>query len=53
MSDKNVVHIAIEEDNDDTLILLFGTDAKRLIDAPDKEFKTPLHYAAQVGNIEV
>ena len=53
MGDKNVLHLAIEEDNDDTLILLFNTPAKRLINAPDKEFKTPLHYAAKVGNIEV
>ena len=53
MNDKNVLHLAIEENNNDTLILLFGTEAKRLIDAPDKEFKTPLHFAAQGGNIEV
>ncbi|XP_066924835.1 transient receptor potential cation channel subfamily A member 1-like isoform X2 [Clytia hemisphaerica] len=52
LGDKNVLHLAIEEDNDDTLILLFNTPAKRLINAPDKEFKTPLHYAAKVGNIE-
>lgn len=53
MSDKNVLHLAIEEHNDDTLAMLFNTPAKRLINSPDKEYKTPLHYAARVGNVGV
>ena len=53
MDDKNLLHLAIEEDNDDTLALLFNTPAKRLTDSPDKEFLTPLHYAARFGNVEV
>lgn len=52
MQDKNVLHVAIEEENDETLMLLFNTDAKNLINKPDKEFQTPLAYAAKVGNIE-
>lgn len=51
--DMNVLHLAIKENKDDTLLLLFETAAKRLINSPDKKFLTPLHYAAKYGNIEV
>ena len=53
MQDKNVLHLAIEEDNNETLQLLFLNGARSLINQPDKEFRTPLYYAAQIGNTEV
>lgn len=50
---KNLLHLAIEEDKDDTLKLLFEKGGKCLMNSGDKNYQTPLHYAAKVGNIEV
>lgn len=50
---KNLVHLVIEEGHVSTLKLLFEKGAKSLINNGDKDYRTPLHYASQVGNIEV
>ena len=50
---KTLLHLAIEDDKDETLNLLFEKGAKDLINTGDKDYSTPLHYAAKVGNEEV
>ena len=53
-SGKTVLHIAVEEDHEQTLeLLLSRSEAKDLVDAVDKENKTALHYAAMGGNKKV
>jgi len=55
MSSKNVLHLAIEDNHYETLDLLIkkgGDKLKELIDGVDKDYKTPLHYAAIYGNEE-
>lgn len=48
---KCVLHIAVEEEQEDMLELLLTIDGiDKLINATDKDFKTPLHYAARIGN---
>ena len=53
-SGKTVLHIAVEENHEETLeLLLSKPEANDLIDAVDKENKTALHYAAMGGNRKV
>ena len=53
MNMKNVLHLAIEKSHSDTLQLLIKNGGLLLINAPDKDFRRPLHYAAMKNDIEV
>ena len=53
INDKTVIHLAIEEGHADTLQLLILKSSSDLINAVDKDYKTPLHSAAASGNIQV
>ena len=51
---KCVLHIAVEEEQTDMLRLLLQIEGvDKLIDSPDKDFKTPIHCAARHGNSDV
>lgn len=50
---KTLLHLAIEEDWDETLTMLINRGGHILINSVDKDFKSPLHYAANMGNEEV
>lgn len=47
---KTVLHLSIEEDHYDTLSLLMQLGGTELVQKSDKDYKTPLHYAAAMGN---
>eukprot|EP00794_Sanderia_malayensis_P000575 gene575-1234_t len=49
---KTCVHLVVEYDHIDTLSMLMGTSAIGLVNSTDKDYRTPLHYAALEGNIE-
>jgi len=50
LNDKSVLHLAVEENHISTLELLIQRGASGLVGQPDKEEKTPLHYAALIGD---
>eukprot|EP00794_Sanderia_malayensis_P000577 gene577-1237_t len=49
---KTCVHLVVEYDHIDTLSMLMGTSAIGLVNSTDKDYRTPLHYAAMEGNIK-
>lgn len=53
LNDKSELHLAVEENHISTLELLIQRGASRLVGQPDKEEKTPLHYAALIGDERV
>ena len=52
-SSKSVLHLAVEDGHNKTLELLIQKGGKKLVNWTDKDYKTPLHYAASSGNEEV
>ena len=50
---KSCLHLAVEHDNSTTLEALLENGAAGLVNATDKNYKTPLHYAAHEGNLKV
>ena len=50
---KSCIHLAVEHDNSTTLTALLEHGAAGLVNTTDKNYKTPLHYAAQEGNLKV
>ena len=55
---RTVFHLAIDENHADTLQLLISKsqthqDHEEIVNAVDKDFKTPLHYAAKLGIVQV
>ena len=50
---KTCVHLAVEDDHCATLKALLDNGAAGLVNTTDKDYKTPLHYAAQMGNFLV
>ena len=53
INNKTVLHVAVEENNIETLNLLIQRGAGTLLNNHDKEQKTPLHLAALNGNDQV
>ena len=53
MNRKTVLHLAIEEESSDTFDLLLESGCEDLINLNDKDYRTPLHYAAMKGNVKV
>ena len=52
-SDKSVLHLALEKNHNITLELLIQKGTKELLNWMDKDYQTPLHYAASLGNKQV
>ena len=52
-SHKSVWHLALEKNHNRTLELLIQKIAKELLNWMDKDYQTPLHYAASLGNKQV
>ena len=50
---RNVLHIAVQEQHSETLKMLLKKGCSNLVNQMDKDYRTPLHYAAAVGNIKV
>lgn len=50
---KTCIHLAVEHANTTTLKELLENGASGLVNATDKNYQTPLHYAAQEGNFQV
>ena len=50
---KTCLHLAVDNDHTDTLEMLLENGASGLVNTTDKDYKTPLHYAAHEGNFEV
>ena len=50
---KSVLHLAVDEGDIKMLELLIRKGGKKLVNQTDKEYKTPLHYAASSRNEEV
>ena len=48
---KTCLHLAVEHDNSTTLEALLDNGAACLVNTTDKNYKTPLHYAADQGNL--
>ena len=53
VNDKSALHLAIEDNCLHIIDLLIKKGGKKLLNATDKDFKTPMHSAAAVGNDKV